>query len=229
MIVYLHSKPKNPKRMKSILTFILLLFLSSTFVYGQIEQGKFFLQGSSSLGFYAEKYTYIAGGTSTESSKSNHFGFKPKAGYFIIDNMPVGLAINFNTNSNKNISNSDKSSSTNLSFGPFARYYFLKLDKLCPMAEISVNLGSDISKSTYSGYNSDKKYGVFEFNLGVGVSYFVTDHIAFDVLLSYYVDKYKLKSQSSTVPPAKSTQSSGISTDKYAGVDFSIGVVVTLP
>jgi hypothetical protein len=214
--------------MKSGLTFIVLLCLSSTLVFGQLEKGNLFIQGSSSLGFYAEKYTYIAGGTSTESSKSTHFGFKPKAGYFIIDNLPVGLAINFNTNSNKNISNSDKSSSTNLSFGPFARYYFLKLDKLCPMAEISVNLGSDISKSTYSGYKSDKKYGVFEFNLGVGASYFVTDHIAFDVLLSYYADKYKLKSQSST-SPAKSTQSSGISTDKYTGVDFSIGVVVTIP
>ena len=204
-----------------------LLFLSSTFVFGQLEKGNCFLHGSSSMGFSTEKYTYISGGTSTASSKTTHFGFNPKAGYFIIDNLPVGLAIHVSSYKSKSIDTDDKSSSTDFTIGPFARYYFFPLDKFKPMAEIYAGFGSSKDKSTFSSYTTESKYSIMEFSIGAGASYFVTDHVAFDVLLSYNSFVYTLKSE--TTPGDVKSAASVDSKDKYTGIGINFGVVVTIP
>jgi len=213
--------------MKPGLVLVLLLFLSSSIVFGQLEKGNFFFQGSSSIGFSSEKYTYISGGTSTESSKTTHFGFKPKVGYFVIENLPVGLAINVNTYKTKGIDTDNESNSNNFVIGPFARYYFLPQDKLKPTVEISAGFGSSKDKYTSSGYTSESKYGIFEFSIGAGASYFITDNIAFDILLAYNSSKYNLKSQTS--PSGVKSTTVEDQSDKYTGIGINIGVVVTIP
>lgn len=211
--------------MKQRSVFTLLLLLSSSVVFGQLEKGNYFLQGASSMGFSAEKYTTISGGTSTASSKSTHFSFRPKAGYFIIDNLPVGLSIYTSTYRTKYIDNDNKNSSIDFSIGPFARFYFLPQDKIRPMAEVNLNFGISNSKSTYSGSTNESKYGYTDFGIGAGASYFITDNIAFDLLLSYYTEKYNLKSE--THPGVDKMSSSGNSGYKYSGFELEIGVIVT--
>jgi outer membrane protein len=213
--------------MKPTTILFLSLFLTTSVVFGQLEKGNFFVQGSSSLGFNSEKYTYISDGTSTESSKSTSFRFRPKAGYFIMDNLPVGLDIYVNSYKSKSIGDDRVSTNSDFTFGPFARYYFLQQDKLMPMAEIYAGLGSSKDKTTGSSYDSESKYGVFEFGIGAGASYFITDHVAFDLLLSYYVDRYNLKSETSPAG-VKSTLATD-KTDKYTGINLSIGIAVTIP
>jgi len=206
---------------------IALLFLSSTVVFGQLEKGKIFIQGSSSIGFSSEKYTYISGGTSTESSKSTSFGFRPKVGYFVIDNLPVGLLIDLNTYKNKAIDSDNQNTSNDFLIGPFARYYFLPQDELKPMAEIYAGFGGSKDKSKYSSYSYESKYGIFKLGLGVGASYFFTDHVAFDFLIGYNTSRYKLKSETTAARSASSEDED--QTDKYAGIGINIGVVVTIP
>ena len=206
---------------------VLLLLLLSTIVFGQLDQGKFFIQGSSSIGFSHEKATYTSGGTSTESYKLAHFGFSPKAGYFVMDNLPIGLSINISTYKTTGISSSYENQSNKFTIGPFARYYFLPQDKLKPMVEIAAGFGNSKDKSSGSGYNSESKSGIFEFSIGAGASCFVTDHIAFDMLIDYHINKYKLKSQSSS-SGIKSTTATD-SSEKYTGIGINLGVVVILP
>lgn len=205
---------------------VLLFLLLSTFVFGQLEKGNIFIQASSSIGFSTEKYSITRAGTTTEYSKSTHFGFGPKVGYFVIDNLPVGLAINVNTNKTKYTGGSYESSNNNFTIGPFARYYFLPQDKLKPMAEISAGFGSSKDKYTSSlNTTEESKYGIFKFSIGAGASYFVTDHVAFDLLIDYSSSKHKLKSQTSS---SKSTLVEDTS-DKYTGIGVNIGIVVTIP
>lgn len=211
--------------MKSGSALVLLLLLSSTVVFGQLEKGNIFIQGSSSIGFNTQKDTYTHAGTSTEASKSTNFNFSPKAGYFIIDNLPVGLAINFDTYKSKATNSDNEYSSLDFTIGPFARFYFAPQDKLKPMAEAYVGFGSSKSKSKSSSYTSETKYGVFKFGVGAGASYFVTDHVAFDLLIGYSSITDKLKSETS---PAKSTTAEDTSY-KYTGIGINIGVVVTIP
>jgi outer membrane protein len=225
MIVYLQTLTHKPTIMKPFFSSVFLILLSAL-AFGQLEKGKCFLQGSSSMGFSSEKYTYISGGTSTESSKTTHFGFRPKAGYFIIDNLPVGLNLSISTYKTKSIGSDNESVSTDITFGPFARYY-IKLDKLMPMAELYMSFGASKSKSTYSGSTSEKKYGVVEYGIGAGASYFITDQIAFDMLIGYSSDKYNLKSETS--PGGVKSMSAEDSSDKYTGIGINLGVVVTIP
>jgi outer membrane protein len=211
--------------MKTGFVLALMLFLSSTVVFGQLESGNIFIQGSSSLGFSTEKYTYINGGTSTESSKTTYFDFNPKVGYFIIDNLPAGLAIDLSTAKTKAIDGDDESTNNSFTIGPFVRYYFLPQDKLKPMGEAYVGFGGAKDKYKYASYTYESKYGIIQFRLGAGGSYFITDNVAFDMLISYNSCKYKLKSESS---PVKSTASED-SSDKYTGIGINFGIVVIIP
>jgi outer membrane protein len=206
---------------------VALLFLSSAVVFGQLEKGNIFIQGSSSIGFSSEKYTYISGGTSTESSKSTNFGFSPKVGYFVIDNLPLGLLIDVNAYKNKAIDSDNQNTSNELLFGPFARYYFLPQNELKPMAEIYAGFGGSKDKSDYSGYSNESKYGIIKLGIGAGASYFVTDHVAIDMIIGYNSSRYKLKSHTAAARSAASEDED--ETDKYAGLGISIGIVVTIP
>jgi len=210
---------------KSILA--LLFALSSATLYGQLTKGSIFIQGSSSIGFSSEKYSYISGGTTTESSKTTDFGLSPKVGYFVIDNLPVGLVMNIDLSKTKSIANDDESSNNSFTIGPFARYYFLPQEKLMPMGEVYIGFGSSKYKSKYSSYNSEDKYGLFQFSVGAGASYFITEQIAFDMLIAYKTSKYTLKSETSS-SGVKSTSSTD-SSDKYTGIGINIGIVVTIP
>ncbi len=225
MIVNLQNKPQKLIIMKTKVVLALMLFLSSTVVFGQLDKGNIFIQGASSLGFSTEKYTYIHGGTSTESSKTTYFDFNPKVGYFIIDNLPAGLAIDLSTTKTKAIDSDDESTSNSITIGPFVRYYFLPQGKLKPMGEAYIGFGSSKNKSSYSSYTYETKYGIIQYSIGVGGSYFLTDNVAFDLLIGYKSCKYKLKSESS---PAKSTAAED-SSDKYTGIAFNFGIVVIIP
>ena len=227
MIVYLHNKPLKPIHMKPGSVLVVLLFLSSTVVFGQLEKGNIFIQGSSSIGFSSEKYTYISGGTSTESSKSTSFRFSPKVGYFIIDNLPVGLLMDIYTYKNKAIDSDNKNTNNEFLIGPFARYYFLAQEKLKPMAEVYAGFGGSKAKYEYSSYTNESQYGIIKIGFGVGASYFVTNNVAIDMLIGYNSSRYKLKSETSAARSAASEQED--QTDKYAGLGISIGVVVTIP
>ncbi len=213
--------------MKQGSIFALMLLLSSTLVFGQLEKGNYFLLGSSSLGLSNEKYTIISGGTSTEQSKTFSIAFQPKAGYFILDNLPIGLEISTGFDKTKYSNSDNKSSNSNFTIGPFARYYFLPQDKLKPMVEISAGFGTNKYKSTSSQVTNESKYTHMEYSFGAGASYFFTKNVAFDALLSYESDKYKLKSESHSGGGIKS--SSGDSGDKTTGIDFHIGVLITIP
>lgn len=204
---------------------VLLFLLLSTFVFGQLEKGNIFMQASSSIGFSTEKHSYTQAGTTTEYSKSTHFGFGPKVGYFVIDNLPVGLAINVNANKTKYTGDSEEDINNNFTIGPFARYYFVPQDKLKPMAEISAGFGSSKDKYTYSGHTSESKYGIFKYSIGVGASYFVTDHVAFDLLIDYSSSKHKLKSETGQTKATSVEDRS----EKFTGVGVNIGLVVTIP
>lgn len=55
-------------------------------------------------------------------NKVTSFSFSPQAGYFVIDNLEVGIALNVSTQNNKP-GNGIDSKSNYFGIGPFARYY----------------------------------------------------------------------------------------------------------
>jgi outer membrane protein W len=215
-------------KMKSKTTFsiaiLFLLFTSSAF--GQLTKGNYFLFGSSNLDISTDKTKESTDGIYHLKDKGSSFYLKPGVGYLVMDNLVAGLQLYLSTYESHGATHGtegNKHSSFYTSFGPFARYYFLEQDKLKPMAQISFGIGHDKTKDTTPGTGigtstsstHETSNGTFDFALGVGASYFISENVAFDGLLGYNIEKSKDKINTSLG-------------GKTSGLSLEFGVSITI-
>ncbi|KAF5033826.1 Outer membrane protein beta-barrel domain protein [anaerobic digester metagenome] len=191
--------------MKKKLIFIAAMgILLPLTLFGQTEKGKMLLGISSrySLLPLEEGLSYpdmMTLGFSTITFKSddnndgdsetlnyNCFNFTPKFGYFVIDNLALGLDMNIGMSSMKESNEFFEYSSNGilLSAGPFLRYYF-PVQKVLPYIEAGATLGS--SKTTYeSGSENDEyKSSLNSVAGGVGIAALLGDKVSFDFMVGY--------------------------------------------
>jgi len=217
------------KKMKSTTTFsiaIFLLLVTST-AFGQIAKGNYFLFGSSNLDFSSSKSKEATDGIYHLGYKESSFYMRPGAGYFFTDNLVAGLQLYLSTRESHGLTHGNednKHSSFYTSVGPFARYYFKDIDKFKPLAQISFGVGSDKTKytvpatgiGTSTSGTSETTEGTFEFALGGGASYFITENVALDGILGYRIDRSKDKDN-----PDVGYKSSGIFLEFGISISFS--------
>lgn len=145
--------------MKKINTFLLLLLLSST-VIAQTEKGRFLPGGNFSF------------------SSSNANGYKEKIinanvsfGYFVQNNLAMGIAMGGSSDKLKGSGFEDKTSS--FVVNPFFRYYFTEMEKAKMFAEFDFGIGQTESYSTSSDFTFWRFAAGPEFflNKNVGVEF----------------------------------------------------------
>lgn len=149
-------KPSNSKRMKNLLTLALAIGffgLSQTISAQAVNQGAWMVGGSA--GFSSEKLKDAEESTTT-------IDLSPNLGYFIADDLAIGLGVNLHSES------FDGESTTLFGLGPFVRYYFA--DAIFAQAGVNLGLG-DIEFT--------------EFHVGVGYSWFVSNDVAIEPVLFY--------------------------------------------
>lgn len=110
----------------------------------------------------------------------------PTFGYFVIDNLAVGLSGNITATTYKYAAG-DKSVSNSALIMPVAIYYFPMEGKIRPTVQIGGGYSSIRENYYPKNYSGDSKeiYSGPAFNLGGGVSYFISDDISFNFGLSY--------------------------------------------
>jgi opacity protein-like surface antigen len=193
--------------------FLLLLCMLITYSlsFAQVEKGKWFAAGYSSLRLDIGKEKYSSGGTTSDSYKYTEFDFDPMAGYFVIDKLPVGLY--FDVSANKHVDSDDGDTWKEHEFvvGPFARYYIKQFDKFIPYAEARIGIGT--WKEDW--YGDTEKESIFSYRFGAGASYFFTENVAFDTFLGYDYDRYT------------SVDNSEEYIYFYPSVEINFGIVVT--
>ncbi|WP_347052731.1 outer membrane beta-barrel protein [Flavobacterium olei] len=118
--------------------------------------------------------TFIAGSVGiasqkTGDSKSNGFELVPQAGYFVSENIALGGKLGFTSLKDEN-----EIKTSAFKVGAFGRYYFT------PASQFSVfgQLGVD-----YTGYKvkpGDFKSNELGLGLGLGMSYFLSNHFAIE-------------------------------------------------
>lgn len=179
----------------SFLIFLVCL-LSIQLVDAQFEKGKIMAgitstlscgdygTGLMSVGFLSEKYKDDEG-ESDEIDKGFGFSLLPRAGYFIMDNLAVGLDLLAGFYSQK-YSDGDKYTETTLAIGPFIRYYY-PLEKIHPFVEANVGLGTWKEKTD----DWDEKEGLFAFGAGIGAALPLADNIMIDAILGYGSQSWK--------------------------------------
>lgn len=145
--------------MKKIHLTISILMLFAATSYAQIQKGSVLVGASSNLGFSSTSYDGA-------DDNFNVFTLDVKAGYFVIDNLAVGLNFGYNK-----FSQGDSDASTTL-FGLFGRYYV--------NGKIFVGAG-------YSSLKLEDSDASNSLPFEVGYAAFITDNIAFEPSINYAI------------------------------------------
>ncbi|WCO00234.1 outer membrane beta-barrel protein [Psychroserpens ponticola] len=174
--------------MKKILL-MSILFCSAINVLAQDEEktinptdkGHFIVDGSV---YFSTNHSKSRESGFESKNKSFGFGISPKAAYFVIDRLAVGLETSFNYTENES-TNSDNnkytSNSKSVFVGPFFRYYLS--NGLFGQA----SFGFGTSKSNSDGFKSSTD--VFRYKLGLGYAIFLNQHTSIEPLISYQHNK----------------------------------------
>ena len=141
--------------MKFLLTITVCLTLAQIVSAQTVGQGAWMVGGSA--GFLSQK-------VKDADESSTWITFQPNLGYFIADDLAIGLSLNLTSFSP---AGSDESS-TDFGLGPFVRFYFVENI----FAQAGVNLGLGDAEFT-------------EFQVGVGYSWFLNDGVAIEPMLFY--------------------------------------------
>jgi outer membrane protein len=175
--------------MKRIVTIFALALIWSG-AYAQFNQGRYLAGGS--IGLTTNKYETENTTTTTTVSNSTNFSIAPDVGYFVIDNLAVGAALDFGVGSSKGKgSNAFKETSSSIELSPFVRYYL-------PQAiffQAQFGFGSSTSKYTPAGSNTSTKSkdALFGWGLATGYAYFLNDFVAIEPMIGWASNSSKVK------------------------------------
>jgi opacity protein-like surface antigen len=178
--------------MKSIVTLALLFALFSN-VTAQTEKGKFLLGGSSNF-----TATFLKSQTETESYESDPvsvdtISFNPQIGYFIANGLAIGSMCLFLIQPGRTDGDTFKTSSWLA--GPFVRTYFGG-QNIKPFIQGSLGFGKSKRDFNYEHiYLPDDitRFDLFGYELGGGTSFFITQHVAFEMAVGYASVRSKYK------------------------------------
>lgn len=160
---------------KFTLSLIAFLCLSQVISAQAVNQGAWMVGGSG--GFRSESPKADFDG----STSNTRIELSPNLGYFIADDLGIGLQFNYFNESNPFFDEDDESLSE-FSVGPFIRYYFA--DAL--FGQIGVNLGLTDHEHTVDFDDS-----FTDLEIGVGYSWFVDNAVAIEPKLYYRIHAVK--------------------------------------
>lgn len=117
--------------------------------------------------------TFISGALSVDSQKtgdekSNGFIIEPKVGYFVTENIAIGGKLGFGSRKIDEIKTND------FTVGAFGRYYFTPASQFSVYGQAGVDFTSSKVKP------SDVKSNEVGANIGLGLSYFLSNHFAIE-------------------------------------------------
>ncbi len=162
------------------------LFLIAVFAGGfslanaQTGAGTIMLGGGLNFNTQSSKTAGVDNGSTTS------FGIRPNVGYFLSDNLVVGLGLGFNSSTTKSPAaaggtGEDEMINSDFSISPFVRYYSEIGDRAGAFLHGSVDIGSNKTKMTPAGGATAESTGSsIGVNISPGVYWFITKHIGLE-------------------------------------------------
>jgi hypothetical protein len=173
--------------MKKLCLLIAVICLLTLPVKAQMEKGKILtsvislLADDYDLGSELMSLGYLTYKQGSETIKDLTLNLQPRVGYFVIDNLAVGIDVVLHVCSERTKDNAnDNFDHRILGIGPFLRYYY-PLEKVYPFVEAKAIFGQEFSKRTNWEYKENGKI----YSLGIGGAFPLGDRITFDALLGY--------------------------------------------
>ena len=193
---------KTMKKITMVIT--LMCFFAFSVSEAQIRSGRSLIGVSTSFSYINYGSDLMSLGFSTIKYKANllasvdpdvtnvtTLNLLPKFGYFIINNLAVGLNMYIGTSTYKPKSGG-KSNTTSFGLGPFIRYY-ISGSKVMPFFEISSLFGSETNKYEDPYSSSSNKNSLTSFGGGAGLAVKLGDKVTFDMMAGYNSTSEKAK------------------------------------
>jgi hypothetical protein len=190
---------KQHKMKKAIFT--AMVVLGSMSAFAQFDQGTKLVGGQFGLEFSTEK-SKLNNQTDTDG-KWTSFSFEPRFGYFVINNLAIGGELGVTSYTWKPEGADGKSTGTELTIGPFARYYF----EPGIFVEGKYTVGTQKTKQDYFGDTEEEKAALSNFALGAGYALFLNDNVALEPMIGFQSSSAKNKT---TGEPEVKSISSGL-------------------
>ncbi len=154
-------------------------FFAATASLAQTAQGSLVVGGE--LQFFSSSYEV------NSDIKQSGILFNPSAGYFIQDNLAVGLALRIGSNTNDN--GATKTVENTFGLGPVVRYYkFTSNEDFAFFGQAVLFFNSEKEDMTPGG---ETKGSEISFDVSPGFAWFFTDHwsVEFSVPLLRYISR----------------------------------------
>lgn len=151
------------------------------------------------LGFSSTKMSSTTGSTTTELGKISSYNFSPEVGYYLSENLAIGLGFGVgNTKTTTPITTTSNSvnDQTNWNIRPFARYTLLKTGGFGFFGEGALSFGGSSSETTNGSTTTDgPSTTTISIGLFPGITYDLSDKVALIAkvgALSYATNKSKI-------------------------------------
>lgn len=172
--------------MKKHVVLIALLLAAGALPAQYTAQGNFMM--GTTLGFSAASSTITqdkgSGDVATENPTYTQFSFAPSVGYFVIDNLALGIGLDYTFNQIKNKSRSTNKDS-DLLFGPFARYYLPVSDDMSFFLEANFGFGNSSDNQEVGGVPQNINTNIFAVGIGPGFTIFSSEAVGIETLVKY--------------------------------------------
>ncbi|MCB9347060.1 MAG: outer membrane beta-barrel protein [Lewinellaceae bacterium] len=167
--------------------FLIAFLLSAGTLLAQFTAQGNFMMGST-LGFSAATSTITqdkgSGDVATENPTYTQFSIAPSVGYFLIDNLALGIGLDYTFNQVKNKTQATNKDS-DLLFGPFARYYIPMTDDMSFFLEANFGFGNSSDDQEVGGVQQNISTNIFAVGVGPGFTIFSSDAIGIETLVKY--------------------------------------------
>lgn len=191
----------------------------------QWNSGSIMVTGN--LGFSSGSSNNETGATTTDLFSTSTFNVGVNGGYFVADNLAVGLNLGFQNSSIKD-EQADQTTTTNMMmYGVFGRYYVPYTEQFSMYANLGFGLANGSTEVDDNNNASNSDNSSLGVGVGVGAAYFLNDHFFLDI--NYGVLGYS--STSSTSDPGGANESTnnassfGLNLD-WGALTFGMGILL---
>ncbi len=209
---------------KRIVLWLAACLLASTSGFAQVTTGGNFVIGST-LGFSnADSKITVndgAGDKSEANPTSTQFNLAPSIGYFVIDNLALGIRMDYTfarvVEDEPLLDGSErKTRDSDLLFGPFGRYYWPIADDMAFFFEAGFGFGNSSDIQNIAGERQSINTNIFAVGIGPGFTVISSSAVGIEALLKYNYARSDFDTQVAGVRNETVTR-----TNQF---DFSIGV-----
>lgn len=162
--------------MKKLLIFLAFLAPSIT-LFAQTEKGTFVVSGATSFSFSNSEDEFGVNNREVNQRNTTAYSFMPSFGYFIIDNLSIGINGSINQ-STEEYKNDNETKQTVLALIPTVAYVVPIKGAIKPFLQV----GFGYSSLTQKHYNTiNDSYEGTVFGIGGGFSYFINKNVSLDL------------------------------------------------